>query len=173
MVTPFWLRGGEESALWTSRTSIDTALAGDPWASAWSFYESGGTRSYQFDLSRANAGVRTLQDCCRLGGQECLDGPVGLVQTHPIPNTVGEVTAITTSEGAQYSRHSHLLLFNIDSLYGRVIAWPSCIATGTQPTPDEEIVGLVGHLVLLGEEITADQCEWMTPRVCPTADPIG
>ena len=111
--------------------------------------------------------MRTLNDCRRLVGQVCMDGPEGIVQTHPIPNTFGKVTAIATDWGTQYSRYSHLPLFNVDSLYGLTIAWPSCVSTGSHPTPGAKIVMMGGHVGLLDEEITVDQCEWMTPRVYP------
>ena len=168
MVVPFWLRDATESALWTTRTSIDTALTGGgPWAGTWSVYAAGGIRSYQFDVSPPDAEIRTLNECYRLVGMACEDDPVGTTQTHPIPNTVGKVAIITTDWGAQYSRYSHLPVFNCDSLYGLPIAWPNCASTGEQPTPPEKMVILGGNVGLLDEEITLTHCEALTPRVYP------
>ena len=74
-IAPFWLRDGTESALWTSQTLIDAALAGDPWASFWMVYCAGGIASRQFDLSPFSAEVRTLVDCYRSVGQGCEAAP--------------------------------------------------------------------------------------------------
>ena len=167
MIVPFLLRGGEESALRTPRTSTDTALTGDPWASSWAAYSTCGIQSRQFDPIASSAEVRTLQDCYRLFRQVCMGDPVGIVQTLPIPNTVGKVTAITTAWGAQYSRHSHLPLFNVDSLYGLSIGRPGCLAKGLQHTPAAKIVIVGGHLGVMGDGVTMAKCEWATPRVYP------
>ena len=99
MIFPFWSRDGAASALWTSQTSIDTALTGEPWASSWMVYCAGGIMSRQFDLSPSSAEIRTIQDCYRFVGQECASDPVGISQTHPITNTVGNVAVITTEWG--------------------------------------------------------------------------
>ena len=77
------------------------------------------------------------------------------------------MTVITTDWGAQYSRHSHIPLFSVDSLYGNSISWPLCVSTGLQPTHAEKIAILGGHIGLLDEELTLDQCEWKTPRIYP------
>ena len=167
MIVPFWLRDGEESALWTSPTLIDTALAGDPRASGWMVYCSGGIASHQFDLSPSNAELRTMVGCYRLVGQECEEDPEGSSQAHSIPNSSGKFTIINSEWGAQYSRYSHIPQFAIDSLYGLTVAWPMCVSTGLQPTHAEKVVMLGGHIGLLDEEITIAQCEWMTPRVYP------
>ena len=42
MIAPGCLRGGADSTFWTSQTTIDTALTGDPRASAWTVYCAGG-----------------------------------------------------------------------------------------------------------------------------------
>ena len=78
MIVPFRLRGGAESALWTSQTAIDTALTGDPWASSWMVYCAGGIASHQFDISPLNAEIRTLADSYRLVEHECEDDPEGV-----------------------------------------------------------------------------------------------
>ena len=124
MGVPFWLRGGAESALWTSATSLDTALTGGPWAASWVVYAEGWIQSRQFDLRLANAEIRTLQDCYRLVGQHRMEDPEGIMQTRSIPNTVGEVTVITPAWVTRYSRHSHLPPFGVDSIHGFSIAWP-------------------------------------------------
>ena len=167
MIAPCWLRDGTESALWISHTIIDTALTGDPRASGWVVYCAGGITSHQFDLSPANAEIRTIGDCYRLVGQMCEEDPQGMRAAHTIPNSVGKVTAITTEWGAQYSRHSYIPFFSVDSLYGNSISWSLCVSTGLKPTPSEKIVILGGHIGLLDEELTLDQCEWMTPRIYP------
>ena len=69
--------------------------------------------------------------------------------------------------GARFSRYSHIPAFSVASLYGNSVSWPMCVSAGLQPTPAEKIVILGGHIGLLGEGITLDQCEWMTPRVYP------
>ena len=71
MISPFWLRGGTQSELWTSRTSIDSALTGVPLAGTWSVYAAGGIQSAQFDVAPSNAEIRTLKDCYRLAGWTC------------------------------------------------------------------------------------------------------
>ena len=140
VILPFWLRDGTESSSLTSQTLIDTALTGDPLASGWTVYCSGGIISHQFDLSPSNAEIRTLFDCYRLVGQECEAGPEGSRQTHSAPNSAGKVTIIDSEGGSQYSRRSHIPLFFIDSLYGRTAARPMCVSTGLQPTPAEKVV---------------------------------
>ena len=167
MIVPFWMRDGAESALWTSQTIIDTTLTGDPWASGWMVYCAGGITSHQFDISPVNAEIRTLGDCYRLVGQECEEDLDGVRAIHTIPNSVGKVTAIATEWVAQYSRHSRIPSFAIDSLYGNSISWPLRVSTGLQTTPPEKIAVLGGHIGLLDGEITLDQCERMTPRVYP------
>ena len=165
MIVPLWLRDGTESAMWTSQTSIDTALTGDPWASSWMVYCAGGLTIPQFDLSPVSDEIRTLVDCYRLVWQECGGDPEGSRVTHSIPNSLGKVTVITTGWGAQYSRRSHIPFFSTDSLYGNSASWPKCVSTGLQPTPAEKIAILGGHVGLLGEEIILYQRDWMTPRV--------
>ena len=167
MILPFWLRDGIQSALWTSQTVIDSALTGDPWASGWVVYCAGGISSHHFDLSPASAEVRTLGDCYRLIGHECEDDPTGVRATHTIPNSVGKVTVVSTEWGVQYSRFSHIPLFSLDSLHGATISWPRCVSTGSQPTPAEKITLLGGHIGLLCDELTIEQCARMTPRLYP------
>ena len=88
-IVSFWLRGGTESPVWTSRTSIATASTGDHWARTWLVNADGCIRSHQFDLGPPNAEIRTLNERYRLAGLVFTDGPVGVAQTHPIPNTMG------------------------------------------------------------------------------------
>ena len=95
-IVPFWLRYGAESTLWTSQTSTDTALTGDPWGSSWMAYPAGGIMSRQFNLSPSSAEILTLQDSYRPVGLERVVCPVGISQTHPTPNTSGKVTVIAT-----------------------------------------------------------------------------
>ena len=118
MIAPFWLRDGAQSSLWTSRTSIDTALTGDPWDGTCSVYTSGGIQSRQFDLGPSDAEIRTLNDCYRLAGLTCEEEPGGITQTQSIPNSAGEVDVVTGPVYSQYSRHSNSPLFNLDSLRG-------------------------------------------------------
>ena len=126
-----------------------------------------GIQSYQSDHSPPNAEIRTLNDCYRLVGLVCEEDPVGTTQTHPIPNTASKVTIITTAGGIQYSRHSHIPVFNYDSIYCHSIHWTSCASTGEQPTQAEKLVILGGHVGLLDGKITTTQCECITPRVYP------
>ena len=127
MIVPFRLRGGAESALWTSQTAIDTALTGDPWASSWMVYCAGGIASHQFDISPLNAEIRTLADSYRLVEHECEDDPEGVGETHSIPHSQWKVTLITTLWGALFSRYSHTPAFSIVSLYGNSVSWPMCV----------------------------------------------
>ena len=158
-IAPFSLRDGTASTLWTHQTLIDTALTGDPWAAPRMVYCAGGIASRQFDLSPSSADVRTLLDCYRLVGQECEADPEGSIHTHSIPHSQGKVAVAPTDWGAQYSRHSHIPLFSVDSIYGVSLSWPSCVCAGLQPSPSEVVAILGGHIGLLGEEITIDQCE--------------
>ena len=167
MIVSFWLRGGTQSSLRTSKTSIDTALTGDPWEGTWSVYASGGIQSHQFDMGPSKAEIRTLKDCYRLAGLTCEDDPDGISRTHAIPNSAGKVAIISSAGYSQYSRQSHLPLFNRDSLFGAPIAWKNCTTTGEQPTHVEKLIipgGLVG---ILDAALTPTQCENTTPLVYP------
>ena len=70
MIVPSWLRDGDESTLWTSQTAIDTALAGDVWATSWAAYCAGGITSQMFDLGPSSGEVRTCRERYRIVGKE-------------------------------------------------------------------------------------------------------
>ena len=93
--------------------------------------------------------------------------PKWSVQTHSIPNSVGEATVIATDWGQQYSQYSHIPLVNIDTLVGGNILWPPCVSTGVQPTLIEKVAISGGHIGLLDEEIAVDQCLRMVPCLYP------
>ena len=81
-IVPFWLRGGNQSNLRTSRAAIDSALTGASIAGTWSVYASGGIQSSQFDLSPSNDEIRTFKERYRLAGLTCEEDPAGKTQTH-------------------------------------------------------------------------------------------
>lgn len=119
------------------------------------------------DLSPSSGAVRTFKDCYRLAWHECGVDPPGGVQTHPIPNSVGETTIITTEWGQKYSQYSHISLMDAETLSGAHILRPPCVSTGVQPIPSEKVAIVGGHVGHLDEELTLDPVLWMVPRLYP------
>ena len=134
MVAPFGLSDPTHSDLWGSRTALDSALTGDPPAGTWIIYASGGIQSHHFDLGPRNSEIRTLNECYPLAGMECQEDPTGVPRTHQIPNSVGRLTTISADGYDQYSRFSHLPLFNSTTFAGGPISWPYCVDTNDQPS---------------------------------------
>ena len=90
--------------------------------------------------------------------------PDGISHTLLIPGSRGRVITMTTDDGQQYSEHSHIPLISNENFQGLAVWWPPCASTGAQPTFQEKVVLLGGHVGLLDDEITAAQFLLMAPR---------
>ena len=79
-----------------------------------------------------------------------------VTQTHSTPGTAGEAAAISADDGHFFIRHSRIPYNDSLSLSGGHISWHLRTIADVQPTADEELIVLGGHIACRSKEMAPE-----------------